>query len=183
VFISEYFMESCAYALFEAKPISLWAASADVPEWFPFKLTTAALDPYFKGFRDAFGGDFPVDANFTINKVKNFQILRSKQKVRAQVDIDMRFFVNQNGEAIDAGSAVFPALEIDFTVEVANLSVKAILNSVQVEDFHVTSKYLSMDKIVKQDALNFFNEAFNAAVSIINAYFANFYYEVQEDIW
>ena len=61
--------------------------------------------------------------------------------------------------------------------------MKAILNSIQVEDFHVTSKYLSMEKIVKQDALNFFNEAFNAAVPIVNAYFANFYYDVQEDIW
>lgn len=72
MFISEYFMESCAHALFEATPVVLWAASSDVPEWFPFKLSTAALDPYFKGMKDAFGGDFPVDANFTINKVSNF---------------------------------------------------------------------------------------------------------------
>jgi hypothetical protein len=49
VFFSEYFMESMSYAVFEASPLVMYIASKDVPEYFPFKLTTKALDPYFKG--------------------------------------------------------------------------------------------------------------------------------------
>lgn len=78
MFFSEYFFESLSHAVFEDSPLVMYINSKDVPEMFPFKLTTEALDPYFKGLKESFGGDYPVDANFTLVNLTHFQILRSK---------------------------------------------------------------------------------------------------------
>jgi hypothetical protein len=74
-------------------------------------------------------------------------------------------------------------MTIDFSIDVDKLSVKAILNTIQVDDFSINSKYIPMDKIVKADSIKFFNDAFNAAVPIFNVIYSGFYYEVPANIW
>ncbi len=97
IFFSEYFLESFSHTFFENSPLIMHVASKDVPEIFPFKLTTAALDPYFKGLKESFGGDYPVDATFQLVTLNKFQILRSKQKIRAIANLNMKFTVNKDG--------------------------------------------------------------------------------------
>lgn len=72
VFFSEYFFESLSHSFFENQPLNMYVASKEVPEIFPFKLTTEALDPYFKGLKESFGGDFPVDATFSLIDLSHF---------------------------------------------------------------------------------------------------------------
>jgi len=41
-------------------------------------LTTNGLEPYFAGMVGTFGKDVPVDANFSVVNVTNFDVIKSK---------------------------------------------------------------------------------------------------------
>lgn len=71
---------------------------------------------------------------------------------------------------------------IDFSIEVDKLLVEPILNSVQVDNLIINSKYLSKD-LDLNEAKKFFNQAFTAAVPIFNVIYSNYNYEVPQDLW
>lgn len=60
-------------------------------------MTTTGLEPYFAGMVETFGPDVPVDVNFTLVEAKNFDIIRSKQKIIADIDFFMTVIIAAPG--------------------------------------------------------------------------------------
>lgn len=60
-------------------------------------MTTTGLEPYFAGMVEKFGPDVPVDVNFTLVEAKNFDIIRSKQKIIADIDFFMTVIIAAPG--------------------------------------------------------------------------------------
>lgn len=93
------------------------------------------------------------------------------------------FIVKPNEPKIEAGSAEFDNILIDFSLDVKKLSVMAILNNIEVDKIVIRSKHLEEKKLDISMMKYFFNLAFNAAIPFFNIFFGGFTYEVPEQIW
>jgi len=93
LFISEYFLETAAHSALQDMAIGGYLKSSSIPESLPFEMTTSGLERYFNGMEAAFGKDIPVDLNFTLNDVTDFEIVRSKEKIIASVDFSIDFII------------------------------------------------------------------------------------------
>ena len=80
-----------------------------------------------------FGKDIPIDLNFTLNDVKDFEIVRSKEKIIASVDFSVDFIVAFTDKPhVSAGKIEFNDTVVDFSLAVKGRNVIAEINDVDV---------------------------------------------------
>ncbi|CDW88790.1 lbp bpi cetp family protein [Stylonychia lemnae] len=182
-FISEYFLETAAHSALQDMAVGFFISHKIVPESLPFDLTTTGLERYFNGMEATFGKDVPVDLNFTLADVRDFEIVRSKEKIIASVDFAIDFIVAfEDGRApISAGKIEFNSTVVDFSVDVKGKRVTMEINDIDIEKIFIESDYLgNLDVSILKVFLNF---ALNEAIPFFNFLFGDYYVDLPEVIF
>ena len=84
-----------------------WFNATQIPAGAKFNLTTGYLDKLFKGMKDHYGSDCPVDVYFSLDKLYGFEVT-SKPQISLSAGLDLQFWVETvNGTEL--------AVELDIT--------------------------------------------------------------------
>lgn len=113
----------------------------------------------------------PVDMEFAVKNVSDFDIIRSKSKLIASLDFYITMYVSPlDGERQKVGVMEFNDTAIDFTLTESDLKVTAALNDLDISHVYVKAQHLGdLDVSIMR---TFFNLALNAAVPFFNVFFS-----------
>jgi hypothetical protein len=181
LFISEYFLETAAHSALMDMAIGAFVSHKSVPDALPFTLTTSGLERYFNGMEATFGKDVPIDLNFTLADVRDFEIVRSKEKIIASVDFVIEFIVAYEDKApVSAGKIEFNSTVVDFTLDVKGRRILTEINDIDIGKILIDSDYLgNLDISILRVFLNF---ALNEAIPFFNFFFGGYFMEIPEVI-
>jgi len=75
--------------------------ASQVPETAKFKLNCGTLDKAFKGISDYYGKDTPVDVEYKILKIHDFNLSSEMPYITLYADLDLKFYAEtENGSEL-----------------------------------------------------------------------------------
>jgi len=89
-FISDYLADSLAESFLKVQVVDLWLLSKDV---HGFNMTTTGLDPFLPGIEAKYGPNEPVDLEFKLNALENFNVVHDDGTMGFDSTVSVRFMV------------------------------------------------------------------------------------------
>uniref|UniRef100_A0A7S3FUF0 Lipid-binding serum glycoprotein C-terminal domain-containing protein n=1 Tax=Strombidium rassoulzadegani TaxID=1082188 RepID=A0A7S3FUF0_9SPIT len=152
--ISNYLVDSLFDSFLKVYNVSYWTKSKDVPSSFPIKLDTSSLDMFFPGLESHYGKNLPVDIEYKLSKLSDFQVKEADQSLGLSSDIDTTFWVETSNTTREAAVVITLSkldAKVSLTVEDdTQLKVKA--QQLKLKEILVKSTTfgdLNMTKVTK----------------------------------
>jgi len=92
-FISNYLLDSLGSTFLQVHTFDYWTYSKLVPDSFPIKMTTSGLDEFFPGLEAHYGKDLPVDAQYILERVGDFNSRENDQTMGFSGTVGVKFWV------------------------------------------------------------------------------------------
>ena len=139
-FVSEQSVNSLLTSLLQVTDLAGWFNATEVPADAKFQLTTGALDKAFKGMKDYYGPDCPVNVQFALIKLYDFAVTKDTPDLTAYADLNLKFWVETvNGTELAVDLAVDKFEFQGQVVIVDGFNVSANVTKLQVHNVQVNS--------------------------------------------
>ena len=155
-FVSDFTLDSFADAFLKTNTFSIWTNHGDVPADSPLQLNTTVIDCFLPGIMAHYGRDKPMDVEYTLSKLHNFNAKENSPSMSFNADIDVLFYVetaaNQKEVAIEL---TLSELYFDFTAIIDGMALKPNIESASLGAILVkSSTFGDLDMTLLTDLLN-----------------------------
>lgn len=159
-YISDYTMDSLFSSLLEVRSLAVWFNATEVPAWEDIPLTTTTVDAgLMPGIADYYGYDLPMDVDFNILTLHDFEVYENNEIMSVTGDVDMKFYV-ETAEGVQlaaeivvhdlvfSGSALINNMNITLSVSKFNIgSISQV--SCAFGTLHTTAMKLELNNVFR----------------------------------
>ena len=155
-FVSDFTLDSFADAFLKTNAFAIWTNHGDVPADSPLQLNTTVIDCFLPGIMSHYGKDKPIDVQYTLSKLYDFNAKENSPSMSFNADIDVLFHVetgtNQREVAIDL---TLSKLYFDFTAIIEGMALKPNIESASLGAIVIkSSTFGDLDMTLLTDLLN-----------------------------
>lgn len=140
-FLSNYILESLFYSYLEVDQVHFWTKSTDIPSSFFIQLDTTSLNMFFPGMEKYYGPGLPVDIEYKLEDLENFQTRGADTSMSFDGDLGVKFWVNFPNNTKDMAVDIsLEQLLVNFTGLIVNGNqVDLIVREVSLNKIEITS--------------------------------------------